>query len=257
MTTELVLKVMQPRMKGPDVRAWQETVKAEFKHLRIFCPIQIDGIYGVHTRSYTHALLRCRGILADKAMENGVTAALRAKVRSRSLTAAEVKRFRSARIVALRKELRARWKPRQVHTPVSTIIADSWGYHPPVHDGIDVICPPSSLLYAMCKAKVIDVRAGGWWGKSPSGDVSKGDGIIQLEVLEDVGPFKKGHHIGYGHAEFARVTVGQIVQPGEVIGLAGLAVAWHIHLMMNAGGTMRGIGTYDPRACLDYAVKNT
>ncbi len=93
-------------------------------------------------------------------------------------------------------------------------------------------------------------------GKAPSGDVRKGDGIVQLEVLESVGPFKKGMHIGYGHCEHARVRVGQVVQAGETIALAGLAVAWHIHLMMNNGSTTKGIGNIDPRKCLDYAVKN-
>ena len=108
----------------------------------------------------------------------------------------------------------------------------------------------------MVKSKVIDVRASGWWGKAPSGQVSKGDGIVQLEVLESVGPFKKGQHIGYGHCEHARVRVGQVVQAGETIALAGLAVAWHIHLMVNDGGTKKGIGTRDPRPHLDYSVKH-
>jgi murein DD-endopeptidase MepM/ murein hydrolase activator NlpD len=155
-----------------------------------------------------------------------------------------------------RGELRARWAEKKVHTPLTRILADTWGYHPPVHDGIDLICPANSPIFAMVKSKVIDVRAGGWWGKAPSGDVRLGDGIIQLEVLESVGPFKKGMHIGYGHAEKAKVRVGQTVEAGDVIGHAGLAVAWHIHLMVNNGRTTKGIGNINPEPLYRYAVKH-
>lgn len=110
---------------------------------------------------------------------------------------------------------------------------------------------------AMVKSKIIDVRSAGWWGKSPSGPVSRGDGIVQMEVLESVGPFKKGMHIGYGHCEHARVKVGQVVQPGEVVALVGFAVAAHIHLMVNDGRFgKQGRGSQDPRPLLNYAVKN-
>jgi murein DD-endopeptidase MepM/ murein hydrolase activator NlpD len=160
----------------------------------------------------------------------------------------------SAKYKDYRARLRRSWDRADVHPPVAKILADTWGYHPPVHDGVDVICPPNAVLFAMCKAKVIDVRSGGWWGKAPSGDVTKGDGIIQLEVLENIGPFKKGHHIGYGHAEKATVKVGQTVNAGDVIGHAGLAVAWHVHLMYNDGSTKKGIGNIDPRPILDYSV---
>jgi murein DD-endopeptidase MepM/ murein hydrolase activator NlpD len=241
--------------KGKDVKAFQQTLVREFKHLNLNPPIVVDGIFGHHTRVYTAALLRARGILT-KAMEHGVTYELRKKIHDRVMTKAEKKRFHSKARQALRAHLREQWKTKKVHAPVSTIIADSWGYHPGVHDGIDVICKPNAACFAMVKSKVIDVRAGGWWGKAPSGDVAKGDGIVQLEVLENVGPFKKGMHIGYGHCESARVRVGQVVEAGEVIALAGLAVAWHIHLMMNSGGTTKGVGTMDPRKFLDYAVKN-
>ena len=243
-------------MRGDDVKSWQREVKALFKKMNIDCPIVVDGIYGVHTRSYTASLVHANGMNAGTQMKNGVTPALRTKLRHapKSLTEAQ-KKTRTKR-KEYRAKLRKRWSAK-VHPPVAKIITDSWGYHPGVHDGVDVICNPNATLYAMVKSRVIDVRAGGWWGKAPSGDVSKGDGIVQLEVLENVGPFKKGQHIGYGHCEHAKVKVGQVVEAGTPIALAGLAVAWHIHLMVNDGqvGT-RGVGTRDPRPHLDYAVKH-
>jgi murein DD-endopeptidase MepM/ murein hydrolase activator NlpD len=242
-------------MHGSDVKAWQVTVDKEFKHLKINCPIKHDGVYGVHTRSYSAALLIARGILI-KEMDKGVTPELRTKIRKRELTKAETKRFHSKARVEYRQKIRENWKPKKVHQPVSNILADSWDYHPPVHDGIDVICKPNAAVFAMVKCKVIDVRASGWWGKAPTGDVSKGDGIVQIEVLESVGPFKKGYHIGYGHCEHARVRVGEVLQPGEVIALAGLAVAWHVHLMYNDGSTKKGIGNRNPRAILEYSKKH-
>lgn len=253
--SERTFKVGSKVMKGSDVKAWQQLIDKEFRHLGIDCPIKKDGIYGVHTRSYTASLLKARGILLER-MEDGVTPELRIKIRNRQMTAAETKRFHSKARQALRRRLKEQWRPKKVHAPVSSIIADSWDYHPGVHDGIDVICKPNAAVFAMVKGKVIDVRAGGWWGNAPSGDVKKGDGIVQLEILENVGPFKKGQHIGYGHCEHARVKVGDIVQAGEVIALAGLAVAWHIHLMLNDGSTNRGIGNRDPRAILEYSKKH-
>lgn len=248
-------KLKKPVMKGKDVEDLQRTIIREFKHLKIYVPLVVDGIYGHHTRSFFAALLRARGI-SRTLMKDGITPKLLVKVKCRQMNKAEKKRFHSKVVEDYRRKIRAEWKKGVVSPPTSRILADSWGWHPGVHDGIDVICPPNAPLLAMVKSKVIDVRSGGWWGKAPSGDVTKGDGIIQLEVLENSGPFKKGQHIGYGHAEHARVRVGEIVQAGETIGLAGLAVAWHIHLMVNSGGTTKGIGTMDPRRHLDYAVKN-
>lgn len=242
-------------MKGADVKRWQETIKREFGRLKIKVPIKADGIYGVHTRSYSAAFLRAVGVLPS-AMKDGLTPELRTKMTYRQKTAAEKQRYRAKTTLAYRKKLRAQWAPRKVHRPVATILADSWGYHPGVHDGLDVICLPNAPLFAMVKSRVIDVRSGGWWGKAPSGDVSKGDGIVQLAVLESVGPFKKGMHIGYGHCESARVKVGDVVEAGDFIALAGLAVAWHIHLMVNNGNTSKGVGDQDPRKFLDYAVKH-
>ena len=250
-------KIDTPLMEGGDVENWQSELIQLFGGLKIDnVPLERDGVYGHVTRSLTATLCEANGIIPEKAMAEGTTPELRRKLRNGDLTDSEKRRRVSAKCKRFRAKLRERWASEKVHSPVAKILADSWGYHPGVHDGVDVICPASATLYAMVKARVIDVRAGGWWGKAPSGDVTKGDGIIQLEVLENVGPFKKGQHIGYGHAEKAIVRKGQVVQAGDPIGHAGLAVAWHIHLMVNGGGTTRGIGDRDPRPHLDYAVRN-
>jgi murein DD-endopeptidase MepM/ murein hydrolase activator NlpD len=133
----------------------------------------------------------------------------------------------------------------------------SWGWHPGVHDGVDLICGPEAKIYALCDAKVIDVRSSGWWGKgaqaSSGHPISDGDGIIQLECMIDIGPFRKGMHFGYGHAEGAVVKVGQMVRAGQHIGHAGFANAWHVHFMVNGGSTMRGVGDRDPWPFVAYA----
>lgn len=242
--------------KGDAVELWQQTINSKFAKWDIDYRVKVDGNYGLGTRSAGATLLYALGI-EQVEMRNGVTPDLRVKVRNyqKRLSAAERKRF--AQRVVWRRRLRQKWaKGVKVARPVNKIITSAWGYHRGVHDGIDVQTPPGAPVYAMVKSRVIDVRSGGWWGKSPSGDTSKGDGIVQVEVLETVGPFTKGMHIGYGHCEHAVVREGQIVDAGEQLARVGLAVTHHTHLMVNDGGTTKGIGTRDPRPMLDYAMKN-
>lgn len=151
-----------------------------------------------------------------------------------------------------------------VAAPVWPIEGDSWGFHRGVHDGTDVLASYGDDVVAMVDAIVVDARASGWWGNAArptSGHpVSDGDGIIQLQVTRDLGPFRKGDIIGYGHAEHADVVVGQRVRAGQNIGSIGWAVVGHIHLMHQRGlrwvGRPQGVGTRDSRAILDYAVRN-
>lgn len=148
----------------------------------------------------------------------------------------------------------------KVAMPVKHILSMANDWHPG-HDGIDLICEANAPLFAICNAKVIDVRAGGWWGKGACAraghPISDGDGIIQLECLVNVGPFLKGDHFGYGHAEGACVKVGQIVRAGERIGRSGFANAWHVHFMANHGMNNLGIGTIDPAPFLKYAKEHS
>lgn len=151
-----------------------------------------------------------------------------------------------------------------VAPPLKHIITHAHGYGAG-HDGVDLICDESAPIFALCDAKVIDVRSSGWWGlgaqASHGHPIADGDGIIQLECLVDDGPFKKGLRFGYGHAENATVHPGQRVKAGDRIGSAGFANAWHVHFMANGGGTRfdsgdhpKGVGDRDPMPFVSYAL---
>jgi hypothetical protein len=240
-------------MHGGDVRAWQRYVNRRLRAWRIAYQIGVDGDYGPETSLWSRRVLYGLGL--SIAGWDGVTPQARIKARHpQSRGAAELARARERRTWLRR--LRRRYDAVAVHTPVEGIITSSHGYSAG-HDGIDLICPADARIFAVCRARVIDVRSGGWWGKSPTGDVSLDDGIIQLEALTSIGPLRQGMHIGYGHAERARVSVGQTVEAGDELGRAGLANAWHIHFMVNDGSTMRGIGNIDPRPCLNLFTSRT
>jgi murein DD-endopeptidase MepM/ murein hydrolase activator NlpD len=254
--SERTFKVDDPHMRGDDVKAWQHTLNRQMQTWNVAYRIPEDGDYGVGTRDLTASVCHGMGLAsASEAMKDGVTPALRVKLRNKNLTAAEKIRF--AARAPWRAAFRKRYAGGGFASPVNKILAHSWGYHPGVHDGVDLICPPNAVIYALCDAEVFDVRSSGWWGKAPSGDVSKGDGIIQLRCLADAGPFKKGLHFGYGHAEHAVVRKGDKVKAGDVLGNAGLAVAWHVHFMCNGGGTDRGVGDRDPWPYVEWAIKHS
>lgn len=256
--SERTFQVKTPHMHGDDIANWQGEIVNLFALMDIECPLARDGDYGIETRSYTASLCEAYGILSNEAMAKGVTPQLRTKLRGNNFSDAERKRFEER--VDYRRGLRKKWdemKHGDCALPVKHIIAHSWGYHPGVHDGLDVITEADPQIFAVVKSKVIDARSSGWWGLGkPSNPelAAKGDGIIQLEVLENVGPFKKGMHIGYGHAEKAVVKKGQLVKAGELIGHAGLANAWHIHWMFNDGSTSQGRGNLDPEPFLEYLI---
>lgn len=244
-------KVDQPAMKGDDIKQWQQDFNSAMASWDIDYRIKVDGEYGLSSRSATATWLYALGI-DQKQMVQGVTPELRSKVRNRDLSVVEEKRFKSRE--AWRRRLRVKWATgSKVARLTNKIVTSAWGYHKGVHDGIDVQTPAGATLYAMVQSRVIDARASGW-ARPPAGSV--GDGIVQLEVLENVGPFKKGMHIGYGHCEHAMVQVGQVVEAGAPIAKVGLAVTHHVHLMVNDGQTSKGIGTRDPRPLLNFAIRH-
>ncbi len=253
--SDRTFKVDSPHMKGSDIKAWQEWLEKTFRRWDINYPIATDGVYDVATRAATASAAEALGLAAPYGMEKGVTPELRTKLRDRRFTDAEKKRFRSR--VKYRRNLRERFeKAGHVHTPVSRIISDSWGYHPPVHDGIDLICPANATLFAICDGVVVRVDPSGWWGKGAPSDPdlkAKGDGIIIVRCSTDVGPFQKGLNMCYGHAEHAKVKEGQRVKAGHRIGEAGFANAWHVHFMVNGRSDTKGVGDRDPRPFVDYA----
>jgi murein DD-endopeptidase MepM/ murein hydrolase activator NlpD len=250
-------KLTAPRMRGEDIKQWQQILNKQFEDWGVRFRVPLDSEYGIPTRDATATVLYGLGIKRTE-MNNGVTPELRVKVRDRKLSPTE--RLRRVQRRAWRRKLREKFAGGGVAPPLAKIISSSWGWHPGVHDGVDLICPPNSPIFALCEAKVIDVRSSGWWGlaatPSHGHPIADGDGIIQLECLTDVGPFKLGLHFGYGHAEHAVVREGQIVKPGERLGTAGFADAWHVHFMVNRGNTMQGRGDHDPLPYVEYAVRH-
>lgn len=244
-------RVRDPHMKGADVSDFQRRLNAQFEQWGWNHRTVVDGDYGAATRA--DAALVLHGLGYDRGRAGNVTAEVRRLIRTRKRNAKQHARW--AKRLGWRRRQKKRFAV-NVAAPLNKITADSWGYHPGVHDGIDLICPAESPIFAMVKSTVVRADTGGWWGKAPSGDVSKGDGIIVLRVLENVGPFRKGMNLCYGHAEHPVVRVGQTVNAGQVIGRAGLAVAWHIHLMVNDNADVRGVGDRDPRPFYEFAVKN-
>ena len=260
--SDRAFKVQQPHMKGEDVRQWQQWLVDQFRQWDIRYPLEVDGDYGVATRSATATMAEAMGLVAPYGMEQGITPELRIKLRNRKLSVAEKARF--AARVGYRRKLRDRFSAGGlVHTPIVRITADSWGWAPPVHDGIDLICPVKEPLLAICDGTIVRVQAGGWWGKGAPSDPAKkaiGDGIIVLRCDISAGPFKPGLLFGYGHAEGATVREGQKVEAGRKIGEAGFANAWHSHFMVHGPDSsppVGGTGDRDPRPFVNYARKNT
>ncbi len=240
-------------MRGDDVSIWQRDLKRRFDHWHVDYPLVIDGRYGAVTRDATATVLYGLGISLET-MERGVTPDLRVKVRNSRLNTTERARY----------DGRADWRKRlavrhdrggKTSPPLTTILSSSWGYHPPGHDGVDLICRERAPGLAICDGIVIRADSGGWWGKgAPSPAVAaKGDGIVIIRCTITAGPFKPGLNFAYGHAEDPAVRVGERVQAGERICRAGLANAWHFHFMVNNRDDNRGVGDRDPMPYIRYA----
>lgn len=251
--SERTFKVQQPHMEGTDIKAWQSFLNDQMKHWEVDYRIPEDGDYGISTRDLTASVCHGLGLAsAMEAMKDGVTPELRVKLRNKNLSPVELARYHGVR-ARWRRDLRAHHGG--IASPLKTILSDSWGYHPPVHDGVDLICPPESALYALCDGEVIRADADGWWGKGapPASIASKGDGIIIIRSSVRVGPFKPGLNMCYGHAEHPIVKVGQRVRAGQHIGTAGLARAWHVHFMVNGRHDTKGLGDRDPLPFVRFA----
>lgn len=146
---------------------------------------------------------------------------------------------------------------KRVHTPVDPILQSSWGYHPGVHDGVDLITDGDDELLAICDGVIVRAAPGGWWGKgakpSSGHPISDGDGVIVLRCGISSGPFKPGLNFVYGHAEHPTKKAGTRVKAGQTIGHAGFANAWHIHFCVNDRADDRGVGDRDPMPYVNWA----
>jgi murein DD-endopeptidase MepM/ murein hydrolase activator NlpD len=181
-------------------------------------------------------------------------------------TASDTLSLRRRQIAEARRVIARHTRGSHVHTPLAPILAHSNGFNPPGHDGVDLISEASDEGWAICDGVIVDVRSSGWWGKGAQAShghpISDGDGVVQLQCTIDQGPFRKGLVFGYGHAEHARVEVGEVVKAGQVICHAGFANAWHFHFMCNGGdrrrpgGGFSGVGDRDPWPFIAYAIAN-
>lgn len=252
-------KVVTPLMSGSDVKAWQVHLLARFAEWDIGYELEADGFYGRATRAATLSFLRAWGSPdAGAELKHGLPPELRTRVRNNRRTVEEANLFKSAERQDYRAALRRRFASRHLAVPVK-ILEDDWGWHGAAHDGVDLICPPSAPLVAICDARVVRADKDGWWGKgAPSDPALKalGDGITILECLVNEGPFKRGLHFAYGHAERPACRVGEIVRAGQQVATAGFAVAWHVHFMVNADQPVddfyRGTGDRDPMPFINY-----
>ncbi len=269
------LVVAEPPIAGPDVKSLQLAVKRRLKARGLADDIPV-GKHGKFTQATWFAFIEAAYVLGLREdtylktdLGRGVaTMGAQRVVRDPATRSAAQKQLAKARAGGsgpryyseFAAATRAGAGADHVAPPLKRILGDSWGWHGAAHDGVDLICEADATLYAICDAEVVDVRAGGWWGKgaraSGGHSVADGDGIIQLRCTVDEGPFKPGLHFAYGHAEKATVAVGQKVKAGQVIGHAGFANAWHVHFMVNGGGHLRGIGDRDPLPFVRYAIQH-
>lgn len=254
-------KLETPHMRGNDIGAWQGELRERFEKWHIDYPLAIDDDYGQRTRAAERSFMRAWGIAdTGAALEDGMDPELRTKLRNDRRTEDEDRRFQSEEIREYRDALREKYDGGGVAMPVAKIIADTNDWAGAAHDGIDLICPPESPLFAICRSKVVRAANSGWWGAgNPGGALgARGDGIVIIQSLVDAGPIRKGDCFGYGHAEKMRVEAGEVVDAGEWIATSGFAVAWHPHWMRNTGGFPPSIGhgDKDPRPVLDYCRRN-
>jgi murein DD-endopeptidase MepM/ murein hydrolase activator NlpD len=192
-----------------------------------------------------------------------ITARARLKVKPNSPKAVALVKRRKAQVAEAERVIGRHSTGSHVSAPVDPILGDTWGWHPGVHDGVDLIAAFDDTVVAICDGIIVDARSSGWWGKgaqaSSGHPISDGDGIIQLKCTTHVGPFKPGLVFGYGHTEHAIVKVGQAVKAGQRIGRIGFANAGHIHFMVNDGtkrrgdGGYSGVGDHDPLPYVNYA----
>lgn len=257
-------RIQSPQMKGPDIKSWEQELKELFAGIGIDAPIVDNGFYGAIDRSYLKSFVYAIG-WDPHVLEHGVAPELRSQLRHWKETQTEGAQKRMDERLDWRRRLRERYHKMQTEDQgqvslfLTKLLADSWGYHPGVHDGIDLISLPDVPIYAPFECEVIDVRSGGWWRLGAPANPAlraKGDGIVQLKVLESIGPVKKGWHIGLGHAEKARVKIGDVVEAGTWVANTGFANAWHIHCMLNTGATIMGVGNLNPQAMIDYTIEH-
>lgn len=104
-------RLLPSHMKGDDIGAFQRLLSKQFKRWNINMVVADDNDYGQDTRDAAQMVCRGLGILPSQAMRNGVTPALRTKIKHpERRTEREKERFQSAATKAFRASLRERFK---------------------------------------------------------------------------------------------------------------------------------------------------
>src|SRR3954451_23589607 len=103
-------QIQQPHMRGSDVKAWQQELVDRFSGWGIAYDLDVDGAYGVATRAATASFMHAWGVEdTDVALEHGLSAAWRSKLRNDDRTAGKQARFMSPTLVEYRRKLRDRF----------------------------------------------------------------------------------------------------------------------------------------------------
>lgn len=238
------------------VKVWQEDVKKLFGKMGIDCPIKADGIFTPLTRAFTADLVRASGLSLSRHMPNAeVSVELRNLLRT-----GDFEKVNTSEVLLYREMLKDRWaldRRIRIHKLTPTIISDAWGWKPGIHDGVDVYTMPRAVLFSMVRCFVVAVQHQGWMNLGSPDDPPRkvdGDGLVLMEVIENVGPFRAGMHLGYGNVGRIAVNLDQEVEAGQLIAYSGSPDAWHVHLLVSTVKDLRGIGNQDPRPLLEHAT---
>jgi len=120
------------------------------------------------------------------------------------------------------------WKEKFVYPVSKPVVTDNYGYsrdtvgYVIAHKGTDFKAPKSTEIYSINRGVVRDVRTYPSFGKT---------------VIVDHG---LGLYSMYMHLSKTKVNVGQLVLPGQIIGLSGdtgYATGAHLHLTIRLNGT--------------------
>jgi murein DD-endopeptidase MepM/ murein hydrolase activator NlpD len=252
---DVTLKITLPHMTGDVVEQFQRDCNTRLKAWGVNYQLEVDGDYGQATRDVGKSLLYGLGV--DEGNDfDGISPADRLKIRHGFERLSDEEKVRWKDRKDWRERFAAKYSSDDLHTPITNIISSAWGWHPGVHDGVDLICDPNAPLLAICDGEIVRADAGGWWGKGAPLDPvlkARGDGIIVLRSTTDHGIFRPGLNFCYGHAESPVVRKGDRVKAGDRIGTAGFANAWHAHFMVNDRSDALGLGDRDPMPYVRFA----
>lgn len=179
-------------MEGPDVKAFQLAIKHRLKSTGLADEVPVakhgkftqatwdafcEAAYTLGLRESSYRTLQGGHGVASKGAQKFVRNPI-ARTDAQKLRAKDRKKHVGPKYLG----------SSGVASPLAKLGVHSNGWNPKVpHDGVDLICDEGTVLFAICDAEVVDVRADGWWGLGAQATaphkITDGDGIIQLECL--------------------------------------------------------------------------